>query len=29
MQEDIYKDISERTGSDIYIGAVGPVRAGK
>lgn len=29
MQEDIYKDISERTGGDIYIGVVGPVRAGK
>lgn len=29
MQEDIYRDISERTGGDIYIGVVGPVRAGK
>ncbi|MCI8435337.1 MAG: stage IV sporulation protein A [Clostridia bacterium] len=30
MEEfDIYKDISERTGGDIYIGVVGPVRAGK
>ena len=26
---DIYKDISKRTGGDIYIGVVGPVRAGK
>ncbi len=26
---DIYKDIAERTGGDIYIGVVGPVRAGK
>lgn len=25
----IYKDISERTGGDIYIGIVGPVRTGK
>ncbi|NLT98533.1 MAG: stage IV sporulation protein A, partial [Christensenellaceae bacterium] len=25
----IYKDISERTGGDIYIGVVGPVRTGK
>ncbi len=30
MEEfDIYKDISERTGGDIYIGVVGPVRSGK
>ncbi len=30
MEEfDIYKDISERTDGDIYIGVVGPVRAGK
>lgn len=28
-QFDIYKDISERTNGDIYIGVVGPVRAGK
>ena len=28
-QFDIYKDISERTDGDIYIGVVGPVRAGK
>jgi len=26
---DIYKDIAERTGGDIYIGFVGPVRTGK
>lgn len=26
---DIYKDIAERTGGDIYIGIVGPVRTGK
>ncbi len=26
---EIYKDISERTGGDIYIGVVGPVRTGK
>ena len=25
----IYKDIAERTGGDIYIGIVGPVRSGK
>ena len=30
MEEfDIYKDVSERTDGDIYIGVVGPVRAGK
>ena len=23
---DVYRDISERTGGDIYIGVVGPVR---
>ncbi len=27
--DSIYKDISERTGGDIYIGVVGPVRSGK
>ena len=27
--QSIYKDISERTGGDIYIGVVGPVRTGK
>ncbi|MBR6290084.1 MAG: stage IV sporulation protein A [Clostridia bacterium] len=26
---EIYKDIGERTGGDVYIGVVGPVRAGK
>ena len=26
---DIYKDISDRTGGDIYLGVVGPVRTGK
>lgn len=26
---DIYKDIAERTGGDIYLGVVGPVRTGK
>ena len=25
----IYQDIAERTGGDIYIGVVGPVRTGK
>ena len=29
MEFDIYKDISTRTGGDIYIGVVGPVRTGK
>ena len=28
-QRNIYKDICERTGGDIYIGIVGPVRTGK
>ena len=28
-QRNIYKDIAERTGGDIYIGVVGPVRTGK
>ena len=28
-KNDIYRDISERTGGDIYIGVVGPVRSGK
>ena len=28
-QYDIYKDIAERTGGDIYFGIVGPVRTGK
>ena len=26
---DLYKDIQARTGGDIYIGVVGPVRTGK
>ena len=29
MPKSIYKDISERTGGNIYIGVVGPVRTGK
>ncbi len=29
MEYDIYKDIMERTGGDIYLGVVGPVRTGK
>lgn len=29
MNTSIYRDISERTGGDIYIGVVGPVRTGK
>ncbi|MGN1122997.1 MAG: stage IV sporulation protein A [Eubacterium sp.] len=29
MYSDIYSDISKRTGGDIYIGVVGPVRTGK
>lgn len=28
-QKSIYQDIAERTGGDIYIGVVGPVRSGK
>ena len=27
--DNLYKSISERTGGDIYIGVVGPVRSGK
>ena len=27
--KDIYKDIAERTGGDIYIAVAGPVRTGK
>lgn len=27
--ENIYNDIAQRTGGDIYIGVVGPVRTGK
>ena len=29
MAKDIYSNIAERTGGDIYIGVVGPVRTGK
>ncbi|MBR4622481.1 MAG: stage IV sporulation protein A [Ruminococcus sp.] len=29
MNNDIYSDIAKRTGGDIYIGVVGPVRTGK
>lgn len=29
QQRNIYRDIAERTGGDIYIGVVGPVRTGK
>ena len=29
MNTEIYQDISTRTAGDIYIGGVGPVRAGK
>lgn len=29
MKNDIYTDIATRTGGDIYIGVVGPVRTGK
>lgn len=29
MEYDIYGDIAERTGGDVYIGVVGPVRTGK
>ena len=28
-ERNIYKDIAQRTGGDIYIGVVGPVRTGK
>ena len=28
-EHSIYRDIAERTGGDIYIGVVGPVRTGK
>ena len=27
--DNLYKSIAERTGGDIYIGVVGPVRSGK
>ena len=26
---DLYRDIASRTGGDIYVGVVGPVRTGK
>ena len=29
METNIYRDIAQRTGGDIYIGVVGPVRSGK
>ena len=29
MQGNIYSDIATRTGGDIYVGVVGPVRTGK
>ena len=29
MAKDIYEDIAKRTGGDIYIGVVGPVRTGR
>ena len=29
MAKDIYSSIAERTGGDIYLGVVGPVRTGK
>ena len=29
LKYDIYSDINKRTGGDIYIGVVGPVRTGK
>ena len=28
-EKNIYSDIAKRTGGDIYIGVVGPVRTGK
>ena len=28
-QFDLYRDIATRTGGDVYIGVVGPVRTGK
>jgi len=28
-QEQIYHNIAQRTGGDIYLGVVGPVRSGK
>ena len=29
MNENLYRDIAQRTNSNIYIGVVGPVRTGK
>ena len=29
MEQSLYRDIAKRTGGDIYIGVVGPVRTGK
>jgi stage IV sporulation protein A len=29
QNHDIFRDIAERTGGDIYLGFVGPVRTGK
>ena len=29
VSANIYRDIAERTGGEIYIGVVGPVRSGK
>ena len=29
MEQDLYRELIERTGGDIYIGVVGPVRTGK
>ena len=29
MKFDLFKEIIERTGGDIYLGVVGPVRTGK
>ncbi|MCL5971251.1 MAG: stage IV sporulation protein A, partial [Firmicutes bacterium] len=26
---DLFKDLAERTGGDVYLGVVGPVRTGK
>ena len=29
MDRNIYKDMAKRTGGDIFVGVVGPVRTGK
>ena len=29
LEYNIYSDIAERTGGDLYLGVVGPVRTGK